>query len=606
MASGLSPLLNSSGDAYYPQLQPTAGLCRAYEAVPVYQRTPEQTYVKQFYANQTNPLMSTPYLQSQSIVSHNDSYLMSQIPGPQNSCILDRELLNLPRDHYVDKLLRLTNSSEPDITSYRDVLYRRAKQLPTCPDAKLITRRGSRKTPAYDKLAHDCYILNSFLKGDPSEIETIFTKTKTQVVMNDNEIDLPEDKNSGIDLTMELSNVLSSVIDLGNKYAALQDEVKTDREKLHKISEELHLVKNENHALKQEMKNLTAKTYNSLIQHEERINTINDTNINMLKTYVSRIDSQIEAVQVQNCKAKDATNALSETQSLSYAEEVRNGTKIVESNFISKPKVVPEKETNQQNRHEQQDMSELNIQSKNSQNDSSKYEATPNGDCVNNTNIPMADTRTIQQNTMYFDREKSRWVRQQRSEQGKSQQTNIQDADEYYPEENTNKIETIITSKRQSTTNVNTNPHESSSFKFKGKYHGRTRSYFISNIDPDSSEHGLNQYLTDNTLTPVESYVFQCKSGDLAAKVVVPAHQGYLLEDYNFWPNFMKCRRWMSRRQWYQRRQSNNYRPENVRDHGNEQTHYGYDNRQAYQYYDDENNDHASIWNSNVPRRHER
>ncbi|WAQ96531.1 hypothetical protein MAR_029221 [Mya arenaria] len=388
---------------------------------------------------------------------------MSQIPGPQNSCILDRELLNLPRHHYVDKLLRLTNSSEPDITSYRDVLYRRAKQLPTCPDAKLITRRGSRKTPAYVKLAHDCYILNSFLKGDPSEIETIFTKTKTQVVMNDNEIDLPEDKKSGIDLTTEQRN----------KYAALQDEVKTDREKLHKISEELHLVKNENHALKQEMKNLTAKTYNSLIQHEERINTINDTNINMLKTYVSRIDSANEAVQVQNCKAKDATNALSETQSLSYAEVEQNGTKIVESNFISKPKVAPEKETNQQNRHEQQDMSELNIQSKNSQNDSSKYEATPNGDCANNINIPMADTRTIQQNTMYFDREKSRWVRQQRSEQGKSQQTNIQDADEYYPEENTNKIETIITSKRQSTTNVNTYPRESSSFKFKGKYHGQ-------------------------------------------------------------------------------------------------------------------------------------
>ncbi|XP_052777642.1 uncharacterized protein LOC128214957 [Mya arenaria] len=178
----------------------------------------------------------------------------------------------------------------------------------------------------------------------------------------------------------------------------------------------------------------------------------------MLKTYVSRIDSANEAVQVQNCKAKDATNALSETQSLSYAEVEQNGTKIVESNFISKPKVAPEKETNQQNRHEQQDMSELNIQSKNSQNDSSKYEATPNGDCANNINIPMADTRTIQQNTMYFDREKSRWVRQQRSEQGKSQQTNIQDADEYYPEENTNKIETIITSKRQSTTNVNTYP----------------------------------------------------------------------------------------------------------------------------------------------------
>ncbi|WAR02903.1 hypothetical protein MAR_009461 [Mya arenaria] len=176
-------------------------------------------------------------------------------------------------------------------------------------------------------------------------------------------------------------------------------------------------------------------------------------------------------------------------------------------------RVAPEKETNQQNRHEQQEMSELNLQSKNFQNDSSKYEATPNGDCVNNTNIPMADTRTIQQNTMYFDREKSRWVRQQRSEQGKSQQTNIQDADEHYPEENTNKIETIITSKRQSTTNVNTNPHESSIFKFKGKYHGRTRSYFISNMDPDSSEHGLNQYLTDRTLTPVESYVFHVDGG---------------------------------------------------------------------------------------------
>ena len=45
--------------------------------------------------------------------------------------------------------------SESDISGYRNVLLRRAQQLPNCPDGKLIQRRGSRRNPVFTKLAED-------------------------------------------------------------------------------------------------------------------------------------------------------------------------------------------------------------------------------------------------------------------------------------------------------------------------------------------------------------------------------------------------------------------------------------------------------------------
>jgi hypothetical protein len=85
---------------------------------------------------------------------------------------------------------------------------------------------------------------------------------------------------------------------------------------------------------------------------------------------------------------------------------------------------------------------------------------------------------------------------------------------------------------------------------FKGKYRGRVKSYYIGNIDPDSTKEGFEDYLTDRGVNPIQLSLFWSKTGDLAAKLTIPHYEDYMLEDSYFWPRFMRCRQWIPKHSW--------------------------------------------------------
>ena len=70
--------------------------------------------------------------------SHKSDYI------PQKKCVarLDRnhlDLLDLPKDSYIIKLIELTNNSDDCLTWYRSTLTSRPKSLQGCPTGKLVT-----------------------------------------------------------------------------------------------------------------------------------------------------------------------------------------------------------------------------------------------------------------------------------------------------------------------------------------------------------------------------------------------------------------------------------------------------------------------------------
>jgi len=136
---------------YYPVLNRSP----IFTVQPLFHQSPDQTYIKQLHADCNNPLRSAPNVNPYNSYVHEgeEEANVSQIPCAQPSAILDRELQNLPRDAYINKLVSIAMASESEISGYRDVLLRRAQQLPNCPDGKRIQRRGSRRNPVFTKLA---------------------------------------------------------------------------------------------------------------------------------------------------------------------------------------------------------------------------------------------------------------------------------------------------------------------------------------------------------------------------------------------------------------------------------------------------------------------
>ena len=179
----------------------------------------------------------------------------SQIPGAQQSCILDNELSSLNRQEYMDTLLRITKGSEIDLNTYRDILWRRANTCADPPNGRLINRRGSRKNPAIIRIAQDCYIINMFIHGDKSEIDSICSKTRyldipdQTVVTDHNAIENPDRFNYNV----EFSKLLANMIELGNKFSELQMDRQTDRDNITRLNREIQTIKAHNKELKGEV-----------------------------------------------------------------------------------------------------------------------------------------------------------------------------------------------------------------------------------------------------------------------------------------------------------------------------------------------------------------
>lgn len=113
--------------------------------------------------------------------SHESDYI------PQQECIvrLDHDLLDLPKEPYMSKLIELKNNSEDCLTWYRSTLASRAKSLQGCPTGKLFTRKSTTKSSSTSKYARDCYILYMLIQGDKTQIDEFFRKDDNRETITD-------------------------------------------------------------------------------------------------------------------------------------------------------------------------------------------------------------------------------------------------------------------------------------------------------------------------------------------------------------------------------------------------------------------------------------
>lgn len=73
------------------------------------------------------------------------------------------------------------------ITWYRSTLNSRASVLTSYPKGNLVTRKSTNKSSSAEKYARDCFIIQSFISGDSSEIMEVFSKGKSPSEVQDND-----------------------------------------------------------------------------------------------------------------------------------------------------------------------------------------------------------------------------------------------------------------------------------------------------------------------------------------------------------------------------------------------------------------------------------
>jgi hypothetical protein len=79
---------------------------------------------------------------------------------------------------------------------------------------------------------------------------------------------------------------------------------------------------------------------------------------------------------------------------------------------------------------------------------------------------------------------------------------------------------------------------------------GRTRRYYVGGIKSNSTRQGICNYLEHKNIHPTAVRVMSSGRGCLAAKLTVPSFEGVSLEDKQFWPSGVYCRRWYGETAW--------------------------------------------------------
>jgi hypothetical protein len=522
--------------------------------------SPEQTYIKQMYADINNPN-----------ITKLSPEFTSQIPGTKFSCVLDRDLLNLPRDLYVSKLLRLTHESDTDLSSYRDLLLRRARTIEGCPTGKIVTRRGSRKEPMNIKLANDCYVIDSFIKGERDvEFEGLFTKTKPQCDSDQNKAntDNTPKRNNSTEFQLELSKVLTNMIDLNKKYSELKEEQC-------KLSGKIKLLECENQRLTNENVMLIEKINLCNKQFHESVSNITDqviamngriTDMNSVIAQRTECDRTTYEQITKTGENQSINLTRSEVERLPYSQQNNEST-------TDRKKECDERsenlalETDAKKKH----IDPPSIRKHHSQNEVPTY-----ADVVKNRQtksvVDNLEPATDKLPLMIQDPVTKRWSRAENSVRNtQTDHIKSQTSKELpsHKHDTGNKIETVITNKRGTRQSEKTlkgnnkqlhqNGNKVTSWSeaakvFKGQYTGRVKRYYIGGIHRESTEYGLEEYLTDRGVNPIELSLFESKRGNICAKVTIPYYEDYLIEDIHFWPRFMRCSQWMSKNDWNHRR----------------------------------------------------
>lgn len=486
--------------------------------------------------DQSCPYNSLNMNSSDELTFTQDSYIPSQKTYEQ----LDNILHKLPRELYIEKLSQLSNNNENLITWYRTILFGRASTVQGCPKGKLCTRKTTLVSSSIKKYAKDCYIINSFINGDDSEIDTVLSKPNRQIQNPENVISETIDQNPvhSVDLSSIVQSLVERVTSLEKSVKMKESSEKELKERVSKLEGIVEANYGVFDRFQAEIQpkiqkcEATIKTFDTtlecigefdIIRYREGMAKLN-SEVNRISNCVSTVQKSLRKLQtpVKQYKSPPDKETI---QNIPEASGVQLENKCYSSTSDNMPieKTAPPMNTNPNVEHE-----------------AFIEPISCNGDSVLRL-IPPIDMNN------YCDTVKPsyREALKKASVQPATPSYHIpvcmnRSSENPYPADN---VQTVKQNEHLLRTQPETNGFTSAKRE-------RTARFYVTNISMESTRQDMSEFLEHKGVMASNIIFFRPKKGRQSAKFNAPvALRDEILHD-KFWPSGMICRHWYNNREW--------------------------------------------------------
>ena len=434
--------------------------------------------------------------EGQSLFQADNSFDSQPVGNQEFYLTLSDKLCNLPKDLYTDKLVELCNKNDDDICMFRSVLYKRAQKRINCPDGTLMHRRTTKSIDSYRRYALDCYTLQEFIdNGDPKVLVNVIAKRRMSMKpdTNENSTTLPELSKP---LQTELAELKSQILSLKSDVRNL---LKADTDHTTLIGE-----------LQVEVYNLKAEN----IKLQTQLRALNETNENI------------------NTKEADGIRANPNIQVTVNSEnsntiQIDDENKPCNSNDTGTSQTIADK-TNDSNMCTNKEKPKTYAEIVEQQ---SMNTVMTNNEVRRTNTVKQTSNKRIHVITTGGSREHTSNASHKPKDPAANKRIVI---DLTNTELNKQTIET----------EQNAGPI------FESVQPCRTSRYYVGGISLNSNRDGMFEFFKVRNIKPVSIKLIDTKRNSLAAKITIDRHDCPTIEDKQFWPRGMYCRRWYSEMEW--------------------------------------------------------
>lgn len=561
-------------------------------------------------------------------------FTSSQIPLNQEFYEhLDQILLNQPKEIYLEKLIEETRDNEGHLEWYRRMLYDRASTIEGFPHGKLIARRDTPKSKSTQKLASDCFIIQMFISGDDTEIETVFSKSK--VIPEPEQLDrLHNEQNFNLNYeiaTMKaaIHSANSKIETLEKKTSALELDVQEKNKIIKQLNENLNAAKLTLSRLDDEQKtkftivDTFRKSTNSTLRNVGDFdNYLNDVRLKQIESNVKSVTNQVAncVKQIQGLKPYSSCITNDKNQSI-YTSETDFINHASPSGACGTSKDLKSSETVRVKLNEYTENRMTNTEALPKSNVLKQFssDSVKEGHAAIATELKSQKDQSIPQKSLF-----------QHTTQSKEQQQNVTEAKSVKPmnsnvnerpkSQDYDKYPTNLGPKpnecqsqvnkndNDKPVNINTHQHkENPNTTFRG-YSKRkssqqtndnvfiaasrkhTTQFFIGNIHETSTYNGIATFLSEYEFHPTQIRLFRTRSGNLAARINIPDSEADYIDDV-YWPDGIIVKKWLSKRELQERyenrlRYTYNEKPRRYNDYNNNGDYDDYQNDPENDTYD--------------------
>ena len=418
---------------------------------------------------------------------------------------LDRQLENLPCTLYVQRLLDITSNNEEMVLWYRGVLCSRARNLEGCPKGNLKSRKSTKGGLSIQKYATDCYGINIFLHGDPSKVDEIFDG-KTNVIT-------PKPLSAKVD-SVEIRVTVQTLL---SRVKSLEEAVKSKENLISGLKSELADLNQQHKDLKGRFEKLEGEITPKVVnlesfrkQSQDQLKSVDGFDYEIYLKNKETIENKIQQIS-KTCTTLKKSH---QNNNASYAAIVRTPPR---------PPHSP--------------VHDAHIET---------------GDLERNADSPATTDQSIQsastRDTSIIEEINDSYITDREHQVHPDNSTNSDDFVE---------LRFVGSAKKGGNTDSRANPTHSPSkapkaHKFVGVTYKRRARFYLWGIGSESDREGILDYMEEQGIKVTHLVVFKPKSprARLSAKINVDYSQAHLLESEDFWPNGVKCRRWLSAQRW--------------------------------------------------------